>query len=51
VPKVGADFQFEGTPVSYVPKPFVMTMNDGAVLQAKAPAGAKKPPVHKKTTQ
>jgi len=47
-PKVGADFQFEGTPVSYVPKPFVITMNDGAVLQAKAPAGAKKPPVHKK---
>jgi tetratricopeptide (TPR) repeat protein len=51
MPKVGADFQFEGTPVSYVPKPFVITMNDGAVLQAKAPAGARKPPVHKKTTQ
>jgi tetratricopeptide (TPR) repeat protein len=51
MPKVGADFQFEGTPISYVPKPFVMTMNDGAVLQAKAPAGAKKPAVHKRTTQ
>jgi tetratricopeptide (TPR) repeat protein len=50
VPKVGADFQFEGTPVSYEPKPFVMTMKDGAILTAKAPAGAKKPPVHKKAT-
>jgi len=50
MPKVGADFQFEGTPVSYEPKPFVMTMKDGAILTAKAPAGAKKPAgaVHKK---
>jgi len=37
MPKVGADFQFEGTPVSYEPKPFVMTMKDGAILTAKAP--------------
>ena len=51
MPKVGADFQFEGTPVSYEPKPFVMTMKDGAILTAKAPAGAKKPAVHKKATQ
>jgi tetratricopeptide (TPR) repeat protein len=51
MPKVGADFQFEGTPVSYEPKPFVMTMKDGAILTAKAPAAAKKPPVHKKATQ
>lgn len=51
MPKVGADFQFEGTPVSYEPKPFVMTMKDGAILTAKAPAGAKKPPVHKRATQ
>jgi len=49
--KVGADFQFEGTPVSYEPKPFVMTMKDGAVLTAKAPAAAKKPHTHKKATQ
>ncbi len=48
MPKEGADFQFEGTPVSYEPKPFVMTMKEGAILTAKAPAGAKKPPVHKK---
>jgi hypothetical protein len=52
MPKEGADFQFEGTPVSYEPKPFVMTMKDGAILTAKKPAatggGAKKPPVRKK---
>ncbi|MGC2198018.1 MAG: hypothetical protein WA628_25335, partial [Terriglobales bacterium] len=51
MPKKDADFQFEGTPVSYEPKPFVMTMKDGAILTAKAPAGAKKPPVHKKRPQ
>lgn len=50
MPKEGADFQFEGTPVSYEPKPFVMTMKDGALLTAKAPAGAKKP-VRKKPAQ
>jgi tetratricopeptide (TPR) repeat protein len=46
MPKEGADdFKFEGTPVSYVAKPFVMTMNEGALL-GKAPAP--KPPIHKK---
>jgi hypothetical protein len=44
MPKEGTDFQFEGTPVSYVAKPFVMTMNEGALLVKSAP----KPPVHKK---
>jgi len=44
MPKEDTDFQFEGTPVSYVAKPFVMTMNDGALLVKSAP----KPPVHKK---
>jgi hypothetical protein len=51
MPKEAADFQFEGTPVSYEPKPFVMTMKDGAILTAKAPAGAKKPPARKKPAQ
>ena len=51
MPKEGADFQFEGTPVSYEPKPFVMTMKDGAILTAKAPAGGKKPPARKKPAQ
>ena len=45
MPKEGAELQFEGTPVSYVPKPFVMTMNEGALLVKAAP---KKPPVRKK---
>ncbi len=47
MPKEDTDFQFQGTPVSYVAKPFVMTMNDGALLVAAKP----KPPVHKKRPQ
>ena len=46
MPKEDTDFQFQGTPVSYVAKPFVMTMDDGALLVAAKP----KPPVHKKPT-
>ncbi len=46
MPKADTDFQFEGTPESYVPKPFVMTMDKGALLVKAAP---KKPAaVHKK---
>ena len=41
MPKEGADFQFEGTPVSYEPKPFVMTMKDGAILTAKGASRSK----------
>jgi tetratricopeptide (TPR) repeat protein len=49
MPKPDTDFQFEGTPVSYVPKPFVMTMNDGALIVKSAPKKpAAKPPAHKK---
>jgi hypothetical protein len=44
MPKEDTDFQFEGTPVSYVAKPFLMTMNDGALLVKAAP----KAPVHRK---
>jgi len=47
MPKVDTDLQFEGTPASYVPKPFVMTMKEGALLVKAAPP-AKKPPVHRK---
>jgi hypothetical protein len=46
MPKEDTDFQFEGTPGSYVAKPFVMTMSDGALLVKAAP----KPAPHKKTT-
>jgi len=49
MPKADTDFQFEGTPVSYVPKPFVVTMNDGALIVKGGPKKpVKKPPVHKK---
>ncbi len=47
MPKADTDLQFEGTPVSYVPKPFVMTMNEGHLLVAKA-APTKKAPVRRK---
>jgi hypothetical protein len=45
MPKEGAQLHFEAKPVSYTPKPFVMTMNEGVLVVA---APAKKPPVHKK---
>ena len=49
MPKEDTDFQFQGTPVSYVPKPFLMTMNEGALLvkappKAKPKAGVRKKP-------
>jgi TolA-binding protein len=50
MPKVGANLQFEGTPVSYTPSPFVMNMEKGALLTAKKPAPAKKPVHHRPTT-
>jgi tetratricopeptide (TPR) repeat protein len=46
IPKEGATFDFEGTPASYVPSPFVMTMEKGALLTKAPPPGKKKPPVH-----
>jgi len=48
LPKEGADLEFEGTPVSYVAKPFVMTMSDGALLVKAKP---KPTPTHKKPAQ
>jgi tetratricopeptide (TPR) repeat protein len=48
LPKEGDKINFEGTPVSYTPKPFVMVMEKGALLTKAAPAPARKPPVHKK---
>ena len=44
MPKEGSSLDFEGTPVSYEPSPFVMQMNKGALLTKKgAPTPAKKP--------
>jgi tetratricopeptide (TPR) repeat protein len=46
MPQEGSTLDFEGTPLSYTPTPFVMTMEKGALL-TKAPATApKKPAVH-----
>jgi tetratricopeptide (TPR) repeat protein len=44
MPQEGATLDFAGTPASYTPSPFVMTMEKGALLTKAAPA--KKPPVH-----
>jgi hypothetical protein len=51
MPKVDTDFQFQGTPVSYVASPFVMTMNEGALLVKAAPKPAPRRPVRRKPTQ
>jgi tetratricopeptide (TPR) repeat protein len=50
MPKELSTLDFEGTPVSYVPSPFVMTMEKGALLTKAAPAPAKKPPVRRRPT-
>jgi len=48
MPKEGSTLDFEGTPVSYTPDPFVMTMEKGALLTKAPPPSAKKPPVRRK---
>ncbi len=49
MPKEGGPLDFEGTPVSYTPSPFVMTMEKGALLTKAAPPTHH--PVHKKPSQ
>lgn len=46
-PKQDSTLDFEGTPASYQPSPFVMTMEKGALLTKAAPP-AKKPPARRK---
>ncbi len=48
MPKVGATLDFGGTPESYTPNPFVMTMDKGTLLKAAAPAPTHHAPVHRK---
>jgi hypothetical protein len=48
MPKEGATLDFEGTPVSYTPSPFVMTMEKGTLLTKAAPTPAKRPPARKR---
>jgi tetratricopeptide (TPR) repeat protein len=47
MPQEGSTLDFEGTPVSYTPSPFVMNMEKGALLTKAAPA---KKPVHHRPT-
>jgi hypothetical protein len=49
IPKDGASLDFQGEPSSYTPNPFMMVMEKGQLLKAKAaPTTTKKPPVHHK---
>jgi hypothetical protein len=49
MPKDGATLDFEGTPVSFTPSPFVMTMEKGTLLTKAAPKTTKRP-VHRRPT-
>jgi len=46
VPKDGATLDFQGEPSSYTSNPFMMTMDNGKLLKAAAPAGSKRPTHH-----
>jgi hypothetical protein len=46
MPKSGDTLDFEGTPVSYVPSPFMMTMERGALLKKAGEKPAPKATVH-----
>jgi len=49
IPKDAASLDFQGEPASYTPSPFMMVMEKGQLLKAKAaPTTTKKPPVHHK---
>jgi tetratricopeptide (TPR) repeat protein len=48
MPKEGSMLAFEGTPVSYEPSPFVMTMEKGTLLKRAESAPAKKTPTRRK---
>lgn len=50
IPKDKASFDFQGEPSSYTANPFMMVMEKGQLLRAKAatPTPVHKPPVHKK---
>lgn len=49
IPKDGASFDFQGEPASYTSNPFMMVMEKGQLLRAKAaPAPTHRAPVHKK---
>ena len=47
-PKVGETIPIEGTPVSYTPNPFVMTMSKGALLRTAAPKPTRRTAPHRR---
>lgn len=51
MPKEGSTLDFEGTPASYTPSPFVMTMEKGTLLTKAAPKTTPKRPVHRRPTK
>jgi hypothetical protein len=51
IPKDGASFDFQGEPSAYTPSPFMMTLDNGKLLKAAAPAPAKKPVHHASPSQ
>jgi hypothetical protein len=51
MPKEGSTLDFEGTPASYTPSPFVMTMDKGTLLTKAAPKTTPKRPVHRRPTK
>jgi hypothetical protein len=50
IPKDGASLDFQGEPASYTSSPFMMTMENGKLLKAAAPAAPAKKPVHHATS-
>jgi hypothetical protein len=48
--KEGTQIQVEGTPDSYTPDPFVITMTEGGLLKAATPTPAPKKPAAKRPT-
>jgi tetratricopeptide (TPR) repeat protein len=48
IPKDGTPLDFQGVPASYTPNPFMMVMEKGQLLRAKAAPTTKRPPVHHK---
>lgn len=50
MPKAGDTFDFEGTPASYTPSPFMMMMSDGKLLKKAGAPPAPKRPVHRRPT-
>jgi hypothetical protein len=48
IPKDGTPLDFQGVPAEYTPNPFMMVMEKGQLLRAKAAPATHKAPVHHK---